>query len=620
MRRLLLPLVLASAVVCAEPVPVEQFFSKPAITGAVMSPNGRLVAVRKLSPAGRSMLTIVDPETRTGKPIASFTNADVEHFTWVSDKRLTFTVTNVDFDGDAGKPGLYAVDIDGSDKILLSETLVRRRSFAESDQSDNSFSDHKDITLHGFPYNKQEEVFVIEWTADGSTPKRLSTRGARRYDMRAPNGTILWLLDAEGTTRVVSIKRGNKILIYLRDQNEWRQIDSFEDKPYAGYEPLLFADNKLYARAYNGKDEAAIYRYDVGQQIGPAKLLISAPGFDIGGYFDVSDTNMRGFRFITDAENTVWFDPEMKAIQQEVDQLLPGMVNTISRGGRSETPYVLVATHSDMQDVGFLLYNTVTKKQTLLGEAHPDIDAARMSHMEMVRYKTRDGAQVPLFITAPGQGGKKKRPTVVLAGARQFLRNGYWQWNAEVQFLASRGYVVLQPEARGAGGYGEKHFTSGQQQWGRTAHDDIADAVQWSVAQGYTDPTRVCIIGTAFGGYTAMMGLVHHPEIYQCGVSWSGVVDLEAGKGKPDYSAASPLQNAARITRPVLLAYGKDDQSVPQSQGRKLYEAIHAANAGAEWLSYESTVEDRKTLKNRIDLWRRIEAFLARNIGATPGS
>jgi dipeptidyl aminopeptidase/acylaminoacyl peptidase len=283
------------------------------------------------------------------------------------------------------------------------------------------------------------------------------------------------------------------------------------------------------------------------------------------------------------------------------------MVNTISRGGRSDTPYVLVDTHSDVQDHGYLLYNTITKKQTLLGEAHPDIDATSMSRMEMVRYKTRDGAQVPLFITVPSQSEKKKRPTVVLTGSQQFQRNGYWQWNAEVQFLASRGYVVLQPEARGIGGYGQRHASGGQ-----TAQDDIADALKWAEAQGYTDPARVCIIGTAYGGYAAMMELVQHPDIYQCGVSWSGMVT---------HADAPLLDKAKHITKPVLLAYGKDDQSVPQAQGRKLYEAIHAANASAEWISYDSTVEDRKTLNNRIDLWRRIEAFLAKNIGAaTPGS
>jgi dipeptidyl aminopeptidase/acylaminoacyl peptidase len=274
-----------------------------------------------------------------------------------------------------------------------------------------------------------------------------------------------------------------------------------------------------------------------------------------------------------------------------------------------------------VQDVAFLLYNTVTKKQTLLGEARPDLDAARMSHMEMVRYKTREGAQVPLFITRPAAASGKKLPTVVLAGPRPYQRNGYWQWNAEVQFLASRGYVVLQPEVRGVGGYGEQHAKSGIPAWGRVAQDDIADAVQWAAAQGYTDPARVCIIGTAHGGYLAMSALGQHPEIYQCGVSWSGVVEIEAGKGQPDYQASSPLQNAARITKPVLLAYGKDDPNVPYAQGRKLYDAIRTGNASAEWLSYESSVEERKTHSNRIDLWRRIEAFLAKNIGATtPGS
>ncbi|MTV37667.1 alpha/beta hydrolase family protein [Duganella radicis] len=611
----------------AAPVPAEQFFQKPAITGAELSPNGRLIAIRKLSPTGRSMLSIVDPETRTSKPIAKFRNADVEKFFWVSDKRLVFTVTNVDFDGDAGKPGVYAIDIDGKESVPLSETLVRRRSFAESGNSDNRYQ--SEMTLHGFFNPKKEEMLAIEVTSDGSALKRLSTRTGVRSDVRAPNGTFLWLQGPDDQTRLASTKRDNRIVVFLRDDSGWRQIDSFEDKPYAGYEPLLYVDGTMYARAFNGKDEAAIYRYEVGQAIGPPEQIISAPGFDVTGHFDVSATSMRGFRFTTDAENTVWFDPQMQAVQKEVDQLFPGMANTVSRSTRSETPYVLIDTHSDVQDHAYLLYNTETKNRILLGEARGDLDPAQMSRMSMVRYTARDGAQVPLFVTVPGLPEKKKLPTVVLAGPKLFQRNGLWQWNAEVQFLASRGYVVLQPEPRGVSGYGERHAKAGHQQWGRVIHDDVADAVKWAVQEGYTDPARVCIIGTEYGGYTAMMGLVNHPETYQCGISWSGVVDLETqiklmgdpAKDMPDQRAASLMGNAARITRPVLLAYGKDDETVPYAQGRKLYDAIHAGNAGAEWLSYEPTVEDRKTARNRIDLWLKIEAFLGKHIGAaTPGS
>jgi len=602
MLRASLLLAFASAAYAAHaaPIPAEQFFKRPAITGAVMSPDGKWVAVRKLSPAGRSMLTIVDPETRTGKPIASFTNADVDLFYWVSDKRLFFTVTNVDREGDAGKPGLYAVDVDGKNSIRLSETLVRRPSFAENDLPSQTYL--REITLHGFPRFKNEDLLVIESSPEGMELKRLDTHNGRLYDMRAPHGAFGWLFDANGDARVISAQRDNQILIYLRDKDEWRLLNSFDKNAPDGYEPLLYVDNALYVRARNGSNETGIYRYDVGEKLTNPKLLISAPGFDVSGYFDVSDTRMRGFRFYTDAEITVWFDAQMKAIQQEVDQLLPGMVNIVSRGARSETPYVIIDTHSDVQGHGYLLYNPVTKKQILLGEATPDIDPAQMSHMTMVRYKARDGMQIPMFVTAPGLPNKKNLPTVVLVAANPRHRNGLWQWNPEVQFLASRGYTVLQPDVRGSTGYGLQHSAAGDGQWGRAMQNDLADAVKWAAAEGYTDPARVCIAGSNLGGEAALIGLIQDPVVYKCGISWSGVARLLP-------------QDTARLKQPVLLAYGKDDVEVPYAQGRKLYEAISAVNPGAEWLSYETTSEDRRTQKNRIDLWQRIDAFLAKNIG-----
>jgi dipeptidyl aminopeptidase/acylaminoacyl peptidase len=171
--------------------------------------------------------------------------------------------------------------------------------------------------------------------------------------------------------------------------------------------------------------------------------------------------------------------------------------------------------------------------------------------------------------------------------------------------------------------------------------DDLADAVRWSVAQGHTDPARVCIAGTGYGGYAAMMGLVRDAEVYRCGISWSGITDLAAMTssswshfirgdqertlarlvGDPDRDAAqfkrtSPLENAARITRPVLLAYGTTDKAVSYRQGKKFYEAVRAGNPAAEWLSYTPTVADWTTQKNRIDLWRHIEQFLGKHIGA----
>ena len=587
------------------PIPIATFFKKSAATGAAISPSGRFVAVRKLSPQGRTMLTVVDVMVSKSKAIANFTNADVDTFYWLSDQRLAFTLVNVDHDGDAGKPGLYAIGRDGKDRTFLSETIVRKRSFSESDVVDHRYQSQ--ITVHGFPPEKGEEMVVVEVIDGEQALKRLSTINARTHPLRAPRGTYGWLIDVDGNTRIATALRGGRVTTYYLDQDDWRQIDSRDETAEASFNPLLYVDGNVYVRARNGLDEAAVYRYDLANNAIAAKPLISAPGFDTDGYFIVGGKKMLGFRFTTDAEVTVWFDEQMKAIQQEVDKLLPGLVNNISRGRSSETPYVLIDAYSDIQNHAYILYNTETKHQTLLGETTPDIDADKMAHMSMVRYKARDGLRIPAFLTLPNAGAQKKLPTVVLVGAQPGRRSGIWQWNAEVQFLASRGYAVLQPEPRGVTGFGRAHFQAGVKQAGRAVQDDIADAVKWAVAQGHTDPARVCIAGTGYGGYAAMMGLLRDADTFQCGISWSGLTKYQ---DNPDDAKLKD------ITRPLLLAYGTDDEAVKYDTGLAFYKALKAGNPQAEWLEYTSTVDDWKTQKNRIDLWRHIESFLARNIGA----
>lgn len=587
------------------PIPIATFFKKSAVTGAALSPNGHFVAVRKLSPQGRTMLAVVDPMERKSKSVVNFANADVDAFYWLSDRRLAFTLINVDHDGDIGKSGLYAIDRDGKSRSFLAETIVRKRSFSESDVVDHNYPSQ--ISLHGFPLRKAEDLTVIEVYDGEKTLKRISTRTGFTYPIRAPRGTYGWLLDAEGNTRIATAKRAGSVTTFYLDKDDWRQIDSRDEKAEPSFDPLLYVDDNLYVAARNGNDEMRIYSYDLAKNTIAPQPLIRAPGFDTKGYFIVSDKKMLGFRFITDAEATVWFDAPMKAIQQEVDQLLPGMVNNLSRGSASETPYVLIDTYADIQNHAYFLYNTETKHQILLGEATPDIDPDKMAHMSMVRYKARDGLQIPAFLTLPKAAAQKKLPTVVLVGAQPERRSGIWRWSAEVQFLASRGYAVLQPEPRGVTGFGRAHFEAGINQAGRAVQDDIADAVKWAVAEGHTDPARVCIAGTGYGGYAAMMALLRNADTFKCGISWSGLTTYQ---NNPDDDKLKDIK------RPLLLAYGTDDESANYKQGLAFYNTLKASNSQLEWLQYTSTVDDWKTQKNRIDLWQHIENFLSRQIGA----
>jgi dipeptidyl aminopeptidase/acylaminoacyl peptidase len=176
--------------------------------------------------------------------------------------------------------------------------------------------------------------------------------------------------------------------------------------------------------------------------------------------------------------------------------------------------------------------------------------------------------------------------------------------------------VVLEPEFRGSTGYGSAYFRAGWKQWGLKMQDDIADATNWAIAEGVADPMRICIGGGGYGGYAALMGLVRNPELYKCGIDWAGVTDInllftghwtmesdmpaewknyglpaligDPAKDAVGFAATSPLKQAARITQPLLLAYGDDDRRVPLFHGRMFYDAVRKTNQHVEWVVYKN--------------------------------
>jgi dipeptidyl aminopeptidase/acylaminoacyl peptidase len=245
----------------------------------------------------------------------------------------------------------------------------------------------------------------------------------------------------------------------------------------------------------------------------------------------------------------------------------------------------------------------------------------------------------------PPGAQKKKLPMVVLVHGGPWVRGGAWRWDSEVQFLASRGYVVLQPEFRGSAGFGSAHFRAGWKQWGLAMQDDLADGARWAIEQGIADPARICIAGASYGGYATLMGLAKDPQLFRCGVDWVGVTDINLmyDVGWSDFSdeykrwgmparvgdqvadaaqlkATSPIEQAARITQPLLLAYGAYDVRVPIVHGEKFRDAVKAHNQQVEWVEYDKEGHGWSLPETRIDFWTRVEKFLAHQIGspATP--
>jgi len=265
-----------------------------------------------------------------------------------------------------------------------------------------------------------------------------------------------------------------------------------------------------------------------------------------------------------------------------------------------------------------------------------------MSGMESVHYAARDGMQIPAWLTVPRDAPRKNLPLVVLVHGGPYVRGEFWHWNPEVQFLAARGYAVLEPEYRGSTGFGSALFKAGWKQWGKAMQDDVADGVKWAVDQGLVDPQRVCIAGASYGGYAVLMGLVNDPKVYRCGIDWVGVTDIdlmytvdwsdlssiwkEYGMpkliGDPVADAAqlratSPLRNVDKIHAPLLLAYGGKDERVPKVHGEKFRDALlKQPGADLQWVLYDQEGHGWRSVDTRVDFWNRAAKFLDKNLDA----
>jgi dipeptidyl aminopeptidase/acylaminoacyl peptidase len=291
----------------------------------------------------------------------------------------------------------------------------------------------------------------------------------------------------------------------------------------------------------------------------------------------------------------------------------------------------------------YLLYNTGTGALSKIGASHPDIDSRQMGRQQMVHYKARDGLDIPALLTLPPGERRGPLPLVVLVHGGPFVPGPTWGWNPQSQFLASRGYAVLEPHYRGSTGLGARHYRAGWKQWGLRMQDDLADGARWAIAQGIAASRRVCIAGASYGGYAALMGLVNDPDLYQCGVDWLGVTDInllytgtwiDDSDLSDDYKrvgmpvligdpvadaaqlkATSPLEQAARIKQPLLLAYGGADRRVPLFHGKRFRDAVKRTNANLEWIEYAEEGHGWAVVDNRVDFWTRVEKFLDKHIG-----
>lgn len=630
----------------------ETFFRKPFLGEVAVSPSGRYLAAAVPTEGGRIQLAVMDlAPLGAPKVVAGIAGSDISDVRWVNDERLIFSTVDLQRAmGDQNKmPGLYSVNRDGTDyrqlihrvstAISAPTSVISRILTWEWDLVDTLEDGSPDIV-----------VGQSKWDAGGELASvslyRLNTSTGDKHLLSAgaPEGAQEWLLDAQGQPRVVTAYVGDRRQVWWRrgESRDWERVGDFGKYRSDGFRPIFVdAEGVLYVVANHGAaGTEAMFRFDADQKKPEAEPIVSVQGFDLNPQLQTQRGQFLGLHFLMEQGTSYWFDKKLRALQASVDKALPGRSNRLHCGRCADAGVMVIESKSDRQPGEFFLLNTQDHSMKRIGAARPWVDEAQQGTRSFHRYKARDGMEIPVVVTRPAKAAKDKPlPTVVLVHGGPWLRGAKTTWNSDAQFLASRGYLVIEPDFRGSEGYGYRHFKAGIRQWGLAMQDDLQDALQWAAGQGWADAGHACIMGGSYGGYAALMGAVRQPESWRCAVSIAGVTDIQLmysitwsdfndgwkrygmpvlvgdrEKDAEQLRATSPLLQAARIKTPLLLVHGVADRRVPIDHERKFRSAVSAAGSTPEYIEYSDEGHGGWLPEHEVEFWQRIEQFLAKNL------
>ena len=598
-------------------IPMQDFFKNPDKAYFQVSPDGNWISFT-MPYENRMNIHVQKRGSTEVKRITSLADRDLAEYFWKGNDRLLFLK---DFGGDENFH-LFAVDRDGqkmSDLTPFEKTRV---------MVIDGLRDHATDVIIGM--NKRNpEVFDAY---------RLNTvSGELTLIAENPGNITSWVTDHDGRILVAGTTDGvNTSLLYRPGEKDSFQVvltTNFRDS----FTPIFFTfDNKaLYAASNLGRDKVAIVKYDPAAAK-ELEVIYENPEVDVQG-MDYSRHRkvLTEINFITWKLERKFLDKETEELYQKLEKLLPGYEVYVTFMNKNED-VMTVRTMNDRTLGSYYLYEKATGKLTKLADRNPWLKEEELAEMKPISYTTRDGLTIHGYLTLPKGKEAKNLPVVVNPHGGPWFRDS-WGFNPEIQFLANRGFAVLQMNFRGSTGYGKKFWMTSFKQWGKTMQDDITDGVKWLIDQRIADPKKIAIYGGSYGGYATLAGLTFTPELYACGVDYVGVSNMFTFmKSIPPYwkpyldmfyemvgdpvkdsvlmHSASPVFHADKIKVPLLVAQGAKDPRVNINESNQIVEAVKSKGLDVEYIVKENEGHGFANEENRFDFYEAMEKFLAKHL------
>lgn len=601
----------------AAQIPVEAFFAQANARAPKLSPDGTKVAYLRRFEDGQTF-AIYDRKTGETTTMARGLGGYCDDFFWKGNDHLLFYTAN----GPGSSLTGAVVPLDGS---RVKRLHYRHLGMQVVDE------------LHGDP----EKILIAGRRLEYSYPlsgglKTIFDLEVRNFDFRYRDVVV----DGFGNLRLmnrIEYKTGISDLLYRQNNAaEWTTLVREPANPVRPSVAIMWisqSGDAAYIVSRHENDRGALYEIDLpSASLGEMKYL--PPEGEIQSILHTRGAErFLGVRYAGVRNHTVWFDEKFKQLQATLDEKFPDAVARILDMSSNERVF-LVLVHSDKQPGAVYIVDADGLDLHQFRRILPSIDPVLMSPQQAITFTASDGLEIQAYLTRPHlQDAHKRVPLIVLTHRDYFMGRWYWGFDPVAQFLASRGYAVLQINHRGSGGFGRGFMEMGRHELGGAVLQDLCDGVDWAVKVGVADPDRVGI----WGGYLALAGITLRPDEFACAVNIGGRADLEiayrdpaasARKGKNDWdfrnmwigptrahrSEISPLENVEEITAPSFHAYTNGDPAIRPEHAKRLLRKLKKLNIPHEYHLVNGAGSPEDLEEAEFERYRRIEAFLAEHL------
>jgi len=632
-------------------IPAKDFARYPTFNDVQLSPQGDYLAISGRAGTSYSLAIIKWPEKKLVSGLQFAGDSAVGAVFWTSNDRVLIEMAVQEFGNDDPLPTgeLFAMNVDGSGKQYLYGYQGATSSFrpgaktgefgvAEVVKTLSSDPQHALVTVETeTTVSSGEEFFTSHFTPLYSL-NVLS--GSKQLIARAPMRTpSAYLADDAAKTLIVT---GTDDQSY-EPKTYWRQGDAdWQRLPFdsKGLEPIrITADgSRAYFRQEEPSGRECLLEWQLPQTpavAGKPREVVCKPSTFLGRvYFSREE---RPFAYSQGERPAGFIDveaAESRALASLQAQFAGQIVTRIGTSRNHNRQLYFV--RSDQNSGEYYLYDADTRNASFLDAAQAWLEPDRMATMKALSYKARDGLEIDAFLTLPQGRAPEDLPLVVMPHGGPIGVSDRWGFDSDAQFLASRGYAVLQMNYRGSGGQGEAFEKKGFGEWGGKIIDDITDGARWAVASGLADPKRMCIFGASYGGYAALMSAVREPDLYRCAIGFAGIYDLnlliadsdvtKKASGRQFWSDSiaatpearakqSPINQLDRLKAAVMIIHGERDVRAPYSQALALRKALEARGKPYAWLVNSEGGHGFFDEKSRTDFYEKLEAFLEKQIG-----